>query len=90
MTFNDKEVTIAKTLIENPETVEFLKKVFCPDRSKIRTELEKNVAALTNEQYGEAMKVLYLTELHFASAMSEMQVASKMTPHGKPGAVAPK
>lgn len=87
MRFNDKEKAIAKTLCE-AETQKFLEKLFCPDRSKVRTELEKNVAALTNEQYGESMKVLYLSELHFAAAMNELHLIGNSR-EGKGGAVAP-
>lgn len=87
MIYNDLEKEIAKKLCD-PETLKLLNRLFCPDRSKVRTELEKNIAALSNEQYGEAMKVLYASELHFSSAMAELVLLGRQK-DGKAGAVAP-
>jgi hypothetical protein len=66
-----------------PETIHALGALFCPDRSAIRDTLEKNILALSDEEYGKAMKVLYATEQHFNSCMERLKLISKKMPKTK-------
>lgn len=73
----DKHKILAKQIVENQDMVEFLTAIFCPDRSKVRGETEQNVLALSDEDYGRAMKTLFLTELHFKSAMETLRALGR-------------
>lgn len=64
--WDESERKIAADLSKNPEVMAFLKKLYCPDRSAVRTELEAYVA-LSDEQYGQLMRSLALAEKHFAT-----------------------
>lgn len=75
----DKHKVLAKQIMENPDMVEMLTAIFCPERSKVREEAEKNVLALTDEDYGKAMKVLFISELHFKSAMETLRALARNT-----------
>lgn len=68
-----------KKLLEDlgPETIAAIGKVFCPDRSIIRNTVEKNILALSDEEYGRAMKVLYISEQHFEACMEQLRMISK-------------
>lgn len=90
MIFNEKELGTAQGLVANQDVLALLYKVFCPERSQLRDQLEKNVAALSNEEYGAQMKVLVLAERHFQEAYDNLVKAGKVQPNGKSGAVAPK
>lgn len=63
--WTDEERKIASRLMESKETMAFLKKLYCPDRSKTRTELE---ALMTMDalEYGLNMKAMVIAEAHFA------------------------
>lgn len=90
MIFNEKELALAQGLTANVEVMRLLYKVFCPERTQLRDQLEKNVVALTNEEYGAQMKVLVLAERHFTEAYDNLVKAGKATPQGKAGANAPR
>lgn len=75
--WNDQERQIAAALLKNPETMAFLKKVYCPDRSAVRNELETHVL-LDDVQYGQLMKVLLIAEKHFATQHANIaKIAAK-------------
>jgi hypothetical protein len=86
----EKKQRCAGIIAKDPDMVQFMLEMFCPEKSKVRAETEKNVLALSDEEYGRAMKLLFLTETHFLSVMAEIkQIAG--TPTGeKNTAVAPK
>ena len=83
----EKRQRCASILTKDPEMVQFLYEMFAPDKSKLRNETEKNVLALNDEDYGRAMKVLFMTEAHFLSVLAEIkQIAGtsageKKVPH---------
>lgn len=62
--WTEPERKIAADLLKNPEVMEFLVKLYSPDRTAIRTELEAMVG-LSDEQYGSLMRSLALAEKHF-------------------------
>ena len=75
--WTEDERLIAANFIKNPEIMAFLKKVYCPDKSAIRAELEKNVA-LPDDQYGQLMKAVHMAETHFANAHTNLaRIAAK-------------
>jgi hypothetical protein len=76
----DKKKRCAEIIAKDPDMIQFMLEMFCPEKSKVRSETEKNVLALSDEDYGKAMKLLFLTETHFLSAMAEIkQIASSPT-----------
>lgn len=74
-----------KKLLEQlgEETINAIGKLFCPDRSAIRAETEKNILALNDEDYGKAMKVLFVSETHFKDCMEKLRLISKKTSKNK-------
>jgi hypothetical protein len=69
----DKHKRLAKQIMDNPDMVEFLKAVFLPERSTIRTQAEQFVLAQTDADYGQSMKVLFLTEKHFQECFAKIK-----------------
>jgi hypothetical protein len=80
-----------KKLLEelSPEMIAAIGSVFCPDRTAIRDTIERNIIALSDEDYGKAMKVLYTSEQHFEKCMETLKLISKRT-QKSPTAVAPR
>lgn len=62
--WDDSERAIAAKLIENKEVMDFLHKVYCPDRSVLRKQMEANVL-LDDKVYGGLMRSLSLAEKHY-------------------------
>jgi len=62
--WTDKERGIAKQLLE-PDVLAFIEKVFVKvsvaGGKDLKEVLKKNVVALSNEEYGQLMKVVFLT-----------------------------
>lgn len=87
--YTEQETAIAQNLVKNDETMKFIQKLFQPDRTKVRQELEKNVAALSDEDYGRAMKALVLSEAHFATQFAELLRLGKEKREKVTTAVAP-
>ena len=63
--WSEQERAIAGRILEDKELLAFLKKLYCPDRSKTRTELEA-VMGMDAAEYGLNMKALVIAEAHFA------------------------
>lgn len=82
--WTEEERQIAASFIKNPETLAFLYKLYCPERSKVRLELENNIG-LPNEQYGSIMKSLAIAEKHFAVCHANLKlIAAKETTESSP------
>lgn len=75
----DKHKLLAKQIIENPDMVAFLRALFLPNRSTIRGQAEQFVLAQTDEEYGQSMKVLFLTEKHFEECFSKLKQLGSST-----------
>jgi hypothetical protein len=86
----EKKKRCAEILTKDPDMMQFLYEMFAPDRTKIRGETEKNVLALSDEDYGRAMKLLFLTETHFASVLAEIKQIAGQPVGGKNAPLAPK
>lgn len=75
--WTDQERELATSIANNPAMMALLKKIYCPDRFAIRTELEGHVQ-LTDEQYGQLMRSLALAERHFMQAHDNIaRIATK-------------
>lgn len=76
--YNEAERKLANTITSNTEMMALLRKVLLPERSAIRNELEKNIASLSDEQYGQVMKALVLAETHVENGLLNLkQIAMK-------------
>ena len=86
--WTDQERELAANISKNPEMMALLKKIYCPDRFAIRTELEALVN-LPDEQYGQLMRSLAIAERHFVQAHADIvRIATKETTRRTP--IAPK
>lgn len=65
--WTDEERKLAGQLYNSKEMMALLKKIYCPDRAKVRTELE-SIITLDDAEYGRQMKALVIAEKHFADA----------------------
>lgn len=61
MEFSEHELSVMKGL-SDPETIALLKKIFIDMPTSNLAELDKNIVALTDAEYGQLMKVKYLRE----------------------------
>ena len=87
--FDENEREIAGKIVNNKEMMGVLKKIFVPDRPLIREELEKNIASLSDAEYGQCMKALVLAEAHVENSFSNLkQIAKHKTATKSP--IAPK
>lgn len=62
--WTETERAIAAKIVENKELMDFLHKVYCPDRSVLRKQIESNVL-LSDEIYGRCLRSLSFAEKHF-------------------------
>ena len=89
--WSEEERKLAGQLIESDKMMALLKKIYCPDRPTVRTELEA-MMPLDDEQYGRLMRALVIAEKHFADAHANIKrIALKEKLEGKMvNGVAPK
>lgn len=80
--WNEEEKKIAGKIVEDAKMMAFLKKNYCPDRMRVRTELEAMVP-MDDAEYGRLMKALVIAEKHFADAHSNLKrIATKEKTEG--------
>lgn len=72
MNWTEEERKIAGQLLDNKDTMAFLKKLYCPVRSSTRLEIE-SVIAMPDDVYGQQMKALVIAEKHFATQHSNIK-----------------
>lgn len=70
--WTEEERKLAGKLLEQPELMALLKKIYCPDRARVRQEVEA-VIAMPDELYGQQMKALVMAEKHFADAHTNIR-----------------
>lgn len=89
--WNEEDRVIAGKLIKDEKMMAFLKKNYCPDRPRVRTELEA-MMPLDDAEYGRQMKALVIAEKHFADAHANIRrIALKEKTEGEMvNGVAPK
>lgn len=78
-----------KTLADE-ETLALIQKIFIDMPSANFVELTKNIVALDNAQYGELMKVMYLTKKDNQSRINFIKTQTKQKAERKAGTMAPK
>ena len=70
--YTEEERKLAGRILEQPELMALLKKIYCPVRPTFRTEIE-SIISLPNEVYGQQMKALVMAEKHFADAHANIK-----------------
>ena len=89
MEFTEHEQSIMKVLAE-AETFALLTKIFVDMPTANLAELDKNIVALSDAQYGQLMKVKYLREKDNKSRLEFIIKATKTRTTNSSGAIAPK
>lgn len=89
--YSDEERKLAGRIVSDKEMMKLLKKIYCPDRARARTELEA-MMPLDDAEYGRLMKALVIAEKHFADAHANLRrIATKEKVEGEMSfGVAPK
>ena len=70
--WNEEERKIAGKIISDEKMMSLLKKIYCPDRPRVRQEIE-SVVTLDDAEYGRQMKALVFAEKHFADAHANLR-----------------
>jgi len=89
MEFTEHEVSVMKVLAE-VETFALLTKIFVDMPTANLAELDKNIVALSDAEYGQLMKVKYLREKDNKSRLEFIIKATKTRNTTSTGAIAPK
>jgi hypothetical protein len=82
MTYTERDKQIAKALNE-PDTLALLEKVLT-EKYAGEEQSEKTVLALSNERYGEIMKVNYMTRQHALAALGRIKKLAADKPEHTP------
>ena len=70
--WNEEERKLAAKISGDEKIMSLLKKIYCPDRPMVRSEIEA-VIAMPDEVYGQQMKALVMAEKHFADAHANIK-----------------
>ena len=89
MQFSEHEQSIMRVLAEE-ETFALLTKIFVDMPTANLAELDKNIVALTDAEYGQLMKVKYLREKDNKSRLEFIIKTTKTRTTNNSGAIAPK
>lgn len=89
MEFSEHELTVMKSIADE-ETLALLTKIFIDMPSANLAELDKNVVALTDAEYGQLMKVKYLREKDNKSRIEFIQKITKEKTERRNVPLAPK
>jgi ssDNA-specific exonuclease RecJ len=87
--WTERDKLIAKALTE-PDTLAFLKKIFVDLQMVNGKEIEKNVVALDDAEYGRMMKVIYLAKQEGAARINLITKIASDPKETKTVATAPK
>lgn len=87
--WTDRERELARQL-ENKEMKEFLEKIFVKLETQNGETLKKNIVALPDAEYGQLMKVLWLTKKENKAKLQLISQIAATPKEKKPGVVAPK
>lgn len=82
MTYTERDKQIAKTL-NDPDTLAFLDKLLT-EKFAAEEQSEKNVIALSNERYGEVMKVNYMVREHVRGMLRRIKTLAVDKPEQSP------
>ena len=89
MEFTEHEQSIMKVLAEE-EAFALLKKIFVDMPTANLAELDKNIVALSDAEYGQLMKVKYLREKDNRSRLEFIIKATKTRNTTSTGTIAPR
>lgn len=90
MDWSEREIAIAK-ILQDPDTQNFLRKIFVQTVTSAGEVLEKNVVALDDAEYGRLMKVHYLAKEENKAKLNLIaKIAKTKTGENKSPATAPK
>jgi len=89
MQFSEHEQSIMRVLAEE-ETFALLTKIFVDMPTANLAELDKNIVALSDAEYGQLMKVKYLREKDNKSRLEFIIKTTKTRTTNNSGAIAPK
>ena len=89
MQFSEHEQSIMRVLAEE-ETFALLTKIFVDMPTANLAELDKNIVALSDAEYGQLMKVKYLREKDNRSRLEFIIKTTKTRTTNNSGAIAPK
>jgi hypothetical protein len=70
--WSEEDRKLAGQIIENEKMMSLLKRIYCPARPTVRTELEA-MMPLDDAEYGRQMKALVVAEKHFADAHANLR-----------------
>lgn len=87
MIYTERDRQVAKAL-NDPDTLALLEKVLT-EKYAAEEQSEQNVIALSNERYGEIMKVNFMVRRHALGAIGRIKKLAANKPEHTP-AVAPK
>ena len=82
MEYSEHELALMKSLATE-EMLQLLKKIFVDMPSANLSSLDKNIVALSDEQYGQLMKVKYLTQKDNESRIDFIKKTTKERPTSK-------
>lgn len=89
MDWTEREITLAKTL-QDPDMQGFLRKIFTEIKTQNGEELQKNIVALDDAEYGRLMKVHYLSTVENKAKINLIAKIAKMNGEKKNVAIAPR
>lgn len=89
MEFTEHEVTLMKALADE-ETLALIEKIFVHMPSSNLAELDKNIVALPDAEYGQLMKVKHLREKDNMWRIAFIRKTTKERTERKAGIIAPK
>ena len=89
MEFTEHEISVLKGIADE-ETLALLTKVFVDMPSANLAELDKNIVALPDAEYGQLMKVKWLTQKDNKSRIDFIKKITKEKREAKAGVIAPK
>ena len=85
--YTEEDRKLARQIMSD-DVLALLRKVFS-ERYAAEEQSEKTVMALSNERYGEIMKVNFMVAQHTKSALSKLHALARDQKEGRP-AIAPK
>ena len=89
MEFTEHEISVLRGIADE-ETLALLTKVFVDMPSANLAELDKNIVALPDAEYGQLMKVKYLTQKDNKSRIDFIKKITKEKRERNAGVIAPK
>ena len=84
----DNKKRLATQIANDSNMLAFLKEMFVPEYSALHKDAEKNILALTDEDYGKIMKLFYITRTENEKVIEEIKrMGAKPNPKGNTKAV---